>query len=207
MKSRLPAGMLAGVLVLGLSGCFALRGFEWSKQQPKAGTTVVAKLTVGPALIPGPPGVGGYSHKDYPFTLIGFSSSGNFTLGTGSRWDTEGHFNGPKPLIPDQSLADFVLSNGNCDITDYTTNTVPLDTQAYIWKAVRPEALVGDKGKIAKTALEKIKIKVDNGAQTDVDNVVFVTGEWVDDGDTTPEDSDTIQCNGQLNASIATKPG
>ena len=102
--------------------------------------------------------------------------------GAGSKWDPEGHFNGPKPLVPGQSLANYVVNSGKCDVTDYGTDTVPLYKLADRWYAVRTEGRVNDGGKVARTALEKIKLKVANSAATSLDNVIFLTGAW-DDGD------------------------
>jgi hypothetical protein len=202
-KRWLVSLLIAGVC-LSLSGCFALRGFQWSTQSAKAGKAVSANLTVAPAVLPGPP-TAPDSHRDIPFTLIGLSYGDYLTLGHGSTWDAKGHFNGPKPLIPDQALADHIISSGECDITDFGQNTVPLVDLAHYWRAVRTEAPVNDHGRIAATALERIKLRVKKSAPTTIDNVLFLTGAWQDDGDGVPEDSnagDSIYCNAHLNTTV-----
>lgn len=73
---------------------------------------MIAKITVAPMLLPGPPGVGGAT-RDIPFTMVGFTNSDTLEVAGSGKWDPAGRFNGPKEFSRDQLLADYIIASGS----------------------------------------------------------------------------------------------
>jgi hypothetical protein len=181
LRIRLLAIPLVAFAVLGLSGCFVFFGLHWGTVRLAAGDTTRAFVAVTP--------FSKEASTDIPFTLVGISSDDLFLRGK-NKFDTKGNFGGPKALVRDQDLADFLISDNQCEGTGVEPSGFIVPTAA--WTAVRTRNPVNDQAKVRKTALEKLNFKAQNQADLESDNptvqVGFITGAWNDrDGDRVPD--------------------
>ena len=189
MKRSLKTMVL--VLVLGLlaSGCFSLRGFNWSNNNPPVGGYAFGTLRMFP-----------YSSSNLttvPFVMVGRESSESGIQMSRQRFDTLGNFGGPYAMSSDATMKAVLLSGGECtvdgvDVTDITGTS---------WSAFRTAGVVAT-GENNEKKLARLGVKLTfTKGSADTYSIKWVTGSWTDDGDGIPE-SGELQCSGFLFTSI-----
>lgn len=198
MRRTLPR--LVAILAVGalLTGCFALRGFDWSVPSIAPGETTVAELTLRPGAA--------NSTTDIPFVLIGLppdagDGATSFRLSPGV-FDRHGAFNGPTRMISDDVLLEFVISPGNCTTSGEVLQVDAALLTEVVWRLRRvPEALA-DEGRVNDAALTKIAVVSSEDTPAGTPEFAFFSGRWADtDEDGVPEDNE-VSCTGLMYTSL-----
>jgi hypothetical protein len=179
----------AAALAFGLSGCFLWSSFKWSttKVKPGKSTDAIIGMTPETGDITG--------SKDYPFIMVGLTSTSNLSLAgiTRRTWDVKGKFKGPRPLQTDGGLEAAVLASDNCNVNGIEINQI-LEVE---WTALRPDVQVNDRDRAGVIAQSKIRFKADPGTPPRDEQVYFFSGGWRDEspanGITEPEE---VGCSG-----------
>jgi hypothetical protein len=168
MKSKVR--LIAAITVLGLlsTGCFVLRGFVWKGGRVKVGKQIVLSLLLRPS--------DNISSRDYPFVLIGLPGDTKkrdpaLKVAGPRKFDLKGKFGGPKDLVRDDDLRDWIVDYGLCGETDSP------DTRWVLFRTANP---VTDRGAVGKTAVSKITFE---GVSKDMQTVLIGVGGWDDAND------------------------
>lgn len=171
------------------AGCFSLRGFNWSNNNPPVGGSSFGTLRMFP-----------YSSTNLtsrPFVMVGRESDESAISMSRARFDTLGNFGGPFDMQSDAVMRTVLLSGGECiqdgvDVADITGTT---------WQAFRTSAVV-ETGANAERTLARLGVKLTFGKGTsDIYGVKWITGAWADDGDGVAESGELL-CTGFLFTSI-----
>jgi len=181
--------LFLGVLLIGtlvLSGCFSMRSFYWSRKSAVPGGSINAVLNLRP-----------YSATEstgYPFVMIGFPHSDGITFGNLRVWDDDGNFDGPKTMVKDDALRNWLLSNNLCSFASVDAS----DMTGMTWTMFRAPDQVSSGTNVNQNAQTKFRVKVPTGAAAgSVQDMVFFSGAWIS-ADTIPGSGDTAMCTGMV---------
>ena len=194
--------ILAGLL---LTGCFALRGFSWSKSSIRVGEKTVALLSLFPASA-------GLGATDYPFILVGLpqdrkDASSSLTVANPKVFDSVGRFGGPFALQADPSIATVATTPGSNSCQRDGIDAA--DLTDHLWFAYRTNGTVRDRRQIAREALTKLGIKAKNDATGGTKDVVFISGAWTDNSTKEPDgvvQASELDCTGLMFTSLPVRP-
>jgi hypothetical protein len=186
-KVGLSIGMVAVALLL--SSCFVLQGFVVTTYSIAPGHATKVRFTLRPSNFDnqiGPPVTG----AQYEFVIVGVPDTGDLTSQK-AKWGTNGKFGGPLTMAANGSLIAAIGSQcaaNGLNLQDITDMTL---------KAYVTPSKIADKNAITKSAVVEVNVKAQADA-TPGDNwqVVGIAGEWVDDGDDTPDGGDLFGCGG-----------
>jgi len=176
VKKAIAAGTLAVGLAVVLSGCFVMRTLTYKDDTFKAGEKGIAKITVAgdtTDVMRGPP------PAEYPFFLL--VTEGGSTLANGGKFDTEGVFDGPVPLVKDATIAEFAADP--CEETVPVARRGILDDQTAV---VTEDPFVASNPR----KFMDVKLQIRATETGNADGLGIFMGSWVDDGDGVPEDED-----------------
>jgi len=183
----LTALFLAATLIL--SACFSVRSFYWSRKSAVPGGSINAVLNLRP-----------YSTNSvtgYPFILIGQDSASDYGFGSLRVWDDDGNFDGPKTLVKDNALRNWLLAQNFCSYAGVDAS----DMTGQKWTLFRAPDMVASGTNVNKNAQVKFRINVPATASAgEVETMVFFSGTWNDDGSGTPGSPDTAGCTGQISS-------
>jgi hypothetical protein len=200
MRKKVAFAVGAAALTLLLSSCFVLQGFIVLDYTLTPTQTTKARLTLRPSNFDnqiGPPATG----PQYEFVIIGVSDSGDLSAQT-ARWGTTGTFGGPLVMTTNGALIAAIGSG--CG-----SNGINLqDLTGFTFKAYVTPIKIGDGAKYEKKAIVDVGIKAQADATPgDEWTVVGIAGEWVDDGDDTPDGGDFYSCHGIGSSLVHIKAG
>ena len=180
-----------------LSGCFALRGFEWRDGSIRPGGGTSALLTLRPGA--------STSTTDIPFVLVGLpkdqaDGTTSLRLGRGV-FDLEAEFTGPRKMIADAALRDFATTPGTCTQGgDLEPADAALITNV-AWRLRRVPQALADGGRLNDAALTRLAVSARTDAPAGTKEIAFFSGRWADDGDGVPEDPE-VSCTGLMFTSL-----
>lgn len=185
---RLLLVALLAVLASLLSGCFSVRTFYWSKKVPTVSGSSNAILNLRP--------YDNTADSGYPFVLVGFDSGDPLTFGSLRTWDAAGNFDGPKTMVKDNTLRNYILNNSLCTFSGIDAASL----SGKVWTLFRaPDSVSYSTNKAIRNAQVKLRINVGSSASSgDVYSTAFFSGEWNDNGDAVPNGSDTMGCTGAI---------
>lgn len=189
MKKKL--GFVVGALALTfmLSSCFMLVSFGILDYTLTPGQTTKARFTLRPTNFEnsiGPPATG----PQYEFVIIGIESGSDLQANT-AKWGTTGTFGGPTTMAPNGALIGAMgsaCSGHGINFQDLTGLT---------FKAYVTPTKIADKNKFGRSAVVEVVIKAQADASPGDEAVIFgIAGNWVDDGNDTPDGADFFLCSG-----------
>jgi hypothetical protein len=186
-KVGFGAGMAAVAWLL--SSCFVLQGFLIVDPTISPGHATKIRFTLVPNNfdnVVGPPVTG----AQYEFVIIGVPDTADLTAQK-AKWGTNGKFGGPLTMAANGALIPALGTNcgsNGIDLTDMTNMT---------FKAYVTPTKIADGNKFSKTAVVEVGVKAQSDA-TPGDNwqVAGFAGEWIDDGNDTPDGGDLFGCEG-----------
>jgi len=184
---------VAGILALSmvLTSCFSVRTFYWSRKSAGSGGSINAVLNLRP--------YNGDADDGIPFVLVAIKNGDPLTFGTLRTWDALGKFDGPKKMVKDNALRNYVLSHRLCQANGLNAS----DMTGVTWTAFRaPDSVSYPAGSQGKNAQVKLRINVGTTTIGHVYSVAFFTGEWNDGGDKIPSSADTFGCTGAIMSSF-----
>lgn len=192
MKGKIGAVVLALVAAQLLSGCYLLRGLDWSTNKVGPGDTSKATIELQ--------GTGDEVNGRYfVYALL----LGDGAKPKGGEFDsTEKVYNKAKDLVEDANLASVASVRASCQ-----PPTSPIRRRGALeGYAFRTKGSVKETIKFIESTL---KVR-QSGSSTDTGLFGWVfTGEWEDDGDDLPEDpestDDIIECTGISSTNLGSK--
>ena len=175
MRTKKLLVPLAAATLL-LSGCvWQLAGVSYSAYTIDEGDSTKAVLRVRPSDTS--------AQRMYVFVMTGVANVGsdsntdNDYLGIGKHtWDTGGAYNGPKAMVEDTGLRDFVLANDLCSTDGFNAS----DLSGLAWELHRTTGQINDAG---RTALAKISASLrarSSAGGSMTHQVVHAVGVWID---------------------------
>jgi hypothetical protein len=190
MRRKFVFGLGGAVMVWLLSSCFMLNGFILLDYTLSPGQVTKARFTLRATNFEST-NPDGFRGAQYEFVLVGVTQDGGLTAGT-AQWGTNGTFGGPTTMATNGTLLTEVM-NAGCGSNGLSVS----DITGMTFKAYVTPTKVGDGNKYEQKALVDVNIKAKAAATPgDEWNVVGVAGQWWDDGDDTPENSDIFSCHG-----------
>ena len=190
MRRKIGAVVVALVATQLLSGCYLLRELDWSQDKVDSGESTTA--TIGT--------VGSDATEEGRLFVLGFFETEGFKL-TGAKWDTTEKLGGTKELVRDDELLEIAGQDDSC------FGGVPL--RGVIGPATRLFRTNGVVKETSKFVDASLKAKAPNGNQGDGMVGIVAMGQWIDDGDGTPEDpessDDEISCTGSSSTAVFKK--
>ncbi len=132
--------------------------------------------------------------------VVGVSDTNAIGVGKAT-WGTNGQFNGPLTMLVSAPLPSAMGSQCQANGLNFDTVT------GVTWKAYLTPQKIRDFAQVEKRAVVQVNLKAKAGATANTnEQVVGVSGIWVDDGDTTVDSGDSFLCNGIATSSVAINP-
>lgn len=196
---------LAGALVLGMSGCWSMSGYQLSKVKLRPGPPKVSKSTITVRSH-----VTSTAAREYFFILTAVGTESGVNVGNGGRFDLKRKWGKkPKPLFPNAAIRDEIISDEGCGQVDLTEFKSPL-SEAKI-KVLSTRNQFNNKGRRNQQAVSKIHLR--QAAPSVVDEpddvrttMLLAVGSWRDaDEDGVVDASEAFGCGGASVTELLTK--
>jgi hypothetical protein len=197
--------MVAAIALLAVlsTGCFALRGFTFSKPIIAPGEKTVLNMRLAPGTKYNGP------YKDYVFVIVGVDNDSDnndepvLNIVKPRKFDTGHNFGATtRTLLRDDDLRDLIFTEGYCD-----SRITPSSGTNYL--LFRTPTEVKDQGRLAKYALTQLGLKANPDTAAFISNIQIVSGAWDDDGDNNPEATDSSDdsyiCTGNVETTYPIK--
>lgn len=185
--------LFLGVLLVGtlvLSSCFSVRSFYWTRKSATPSSSINAVLNLRP-----------YNNTNingYPFVLIGTETGKGFTFGNLRVWDDDGNFDGPKTMVRDDALRNWVFANNYCNFGGVDAS----DVTGMTWTLFRTPDRLQSGTNVNLNAQTKFRVKVPGTASPGSSpSFMFFSGEWTSD-DTIPGGADAASCTGLIGTTL-----
>jgi hypothetical protein len=169
LKKFIVLAGLGVLLAASLSGCFAMRTLQYTKDKVDAGKKTTALIEA----------VGQTNGDEYPFFF--FESEGGSVLSNGGKFDTKGVYSGPVALRKSDALAPFA---SDCGSTFKGKRGVPTGKNVVV---TDDPFNAHNENKFMHVKLPIKASKHSPGG----DAFGISMGTWTDDGDGVPEDPGT----------------
>jgi hypothetical protein len=177
-----------------LSGCYMVRGLDWSKDKVDSGEKTKATLELGGLRAD-------FISPNRFFVVLPEPTEMRFK---GGRFDTSKVFGQPQKLRRDDDLALVVATRSDCSagLGPFVRQGPPPEPYAvYRTNKIQPET--------TKLLEATLTYKATGNNQAGGIFGTFVTGGWVDDGDGVPEDpeggEDQVECIGGTSTTVEKK--
>jgi hypothetical protein len=192
MKKKLLLVLGVGALGITMSSCWVLQSFTVLDYTLNIGQGTKAQFTLRP--------MADQNDRQFAFVIIGVGDTTAIGVGKAT-WGTNGQFNGPLPMGVSAPLP--AAMGSQCQSNGLNFNTVTGIT----WKAYLTPQKIRDFARVEKKAVVQVNLKAKVGATGNTnEQLVGVSGIWIDDGDTTVDSGDTFLCNGIATSSVAINP-
>ena len=192
MKKKLSLMLGVGALAITLSSCWVLQSFTVLDYTLNIGQGTKAQFTLRP--------MADQNDRQFAFVVVGVSDTNAIGVGKAT-WGTNGQFNGP--LVMPVSAPLPAAMGSQCQSNGLNFNTVTGVT----WKAYLTPQKIRDFAQVEKRAIVQVNIKAKAGATANTtEQLVGVSGIWVDDGDSVVDSGDSFVCNGIATSGVAINP-
>ena len=192
MKKKLLLMLGVGALAITMSSCWILQSFTVLDYTLNIGQSTKAQFTLRP--------MADQNDRQFAFVVVGVSDTNAIGVGKAT-WGTNDQFNGPLQMVVSAPLP--AAMGSQCQANGLNFDTVTGVT----WKAYLTPQKIRDFAQVEKRAVVQVNLKAKAGATANTnEQLVGVSGIWVDDGDTTVDSGDTFVCNGIATSSVAINP-
>jgi|SRR5688572_6411814 len=192
MKKKLSLMLGVGALAITLSSCWVLQSFTVLDYTLNIGQGTKAQFTLRP--------MADQNDRQFAFVVVGVSDTNAIGVGKAT-WGTNGQFNGP--LVMPVSAPLPAAMGSQCQSNGLNFNSVTGVT----WKAYLTPQKIRDFAQVEKRAIVQVNIKAKAGATANTtEQLVGVSGIWVDDGDSVVDSGDSFVCNGIATSGVAINP-